>query len=115
MESLFLVLTLIVSLLLIAVVLIQPGKADMISGMGGLGGQMTNLIGVRQSRNVLQSLTIGFAVFLVVAAIIVNKFFVETGGSTEAKTAAEGATIPNIERTTQLPATPAPGQQPAQP
>jgi preprotein translocase subunit SecG len=87
----------------------------MISGMGGLGGQMTNLIGVRQSRNVLQNLTIGFAVFLVVAAIIVNKFFMETGGTTEARSAVEGAAVPNVERTTPPPATPAPGQQPAQP
>jgi len=108
METLFLILCIIVSLLLIAVVLIQPGKADMISGMGGLGGQMTNLIGVRQSRNILQNITIGFALFLVVAAIVVNKFFmVET--SSEYKSAVEGANVPEVA----LPAQPQP--QPPQP
>lgn len=71
-------LTVFSAVLLILAVLIQPGKADMVSGMGGFGGQMTNLLGVRNSRNILQSVTMGLAIFVALMAIVINKFFLET-------------------------------------
>jgi len=71
-------LTVFSAVLLILAVLIQPGKADMVSGMGGFGGQMTNLLGVRNSRNILQSITMGLAIFVALMAIVINKFFLET-------------------------------------
>lgn len=77
-------LTVFAAVLLILVVLIQPGKADMVSGMGGFGGQMTNLLGVRNSRNILQSITMGLAIFIAVMAISINKFFLESEVVTKA-------------------------------
>ncbi|MGA0833724.1 MAG: preprotein translocase subunit SecG, partial [Candidatus Kapaibacteriota bacterium] len=62
MATILILLSLFAAILLILVVLIQPGKSEMISGMGGLGGQAANLFGVRQSRNVLQNLTIGLTI-----------------------------------------------------
>jgi protein translocase SecG subunit len=110
MDTLFSVLALIASLLLILAVIIQPGKSDMISGMAGLGGQMTNLFGVRQSRNVLQSATM----------VLVNAFFLEEAavGSTRQPTT-QGAPMPAMPapaRQAAPAAQPAPAQQaPAQP
>jgi protein translocase SecG subunit len=66
------------SILLILVVLIQPGKSEMISGMGGLGGQINHMFGVRTGRNFLQNLTIGLAGGIILIAITVNKLFVST-------------------------------------
>lgn len=86
-------LTVFAAVLLILAVLIQPGKADMVSGMGGFGGQMTNLLGVRNSRNILQSITMGLAIFVALMAIAINKFFLESEIVTKAPSTV-GAEIP---------------------
>lgn len=114
METVLILFCLLVSLLLIAVVLIQPGKADMVSGMGGLGGQVTNLFGVRQSRNILQSITIGLAVTLALMAILINVFFMGEVVA-ERTPVTEGAPIPTQSIPADMPAPPLPGQaQPSQ-
>jgi protein translocase SecG subunit len=120
MDTLFSVLALIASFLLILAVIIQPGKSDMISGMAGLGGQMTNLFGVRQSRNVLQSATMILLGSIALIAILVNAFFLEEAavGSTRQPTT-QGAPMPAMPapaRQAAPAAQPAPAQQaPAQP
>lgn len=116
MEILLISIALIAAILLILVVMVQPGKADMISGMGGLGGQMTNLLGVRQSRNVLQNATMVLLGALVLIAVVVNKFFLasENGGGPVPVT--QGAEIPQMQLPAQQPvAQPAQQAQPAQP
>jgi protein translocase SecG subunit len=118
METLLIVLCMIASILLILVVLIQPGKSDMISGMGGFGGQFTNLLGVRQSRNILQNVTIGLAAFLIVASVLVNRLFLSPE-STERAPVTQGAQVPVTSPgatmpTTVPPAQTAPAQQPKQ-
>lgn len=111
METLLIIVAIVAAILLILVVLIQPGKADMIAGMGGVGGQMTNLLGVRQSRNVLQSATMIFLGSLVLIAVVVNKFFV-TGSEESVRTpVSQGVEIPVAP--TGMPM-PAPQGQPAQ-
>ena len=95
MEILFSIVTIIVSVLLILIVLVQPGKADMISGMGGLGGQMSNLLGVRQSRNILQNATMILLGSLVLVSVVVNKFFISSGGSgSERAPVSQGVEVP---------------------
>jgi len=94
MEILLIIIAIIVAILLILVVLIQPGKADMISGMGGMGGQMTNLLGVRQSRNVLQNATMIFLGTIVVISVVVNKFFVAPGEGNVRTPVSQGVEIP---------------------
>lgn len=73
MYTLLMIFCIIMAILLILAVLIQPGKADMIAGMGGFGGQMSNLFGHRQSRNLLQNITMGLTAGLMLTAILVNK------------------------------------------
>lgn len=108
MEIFLVILCVIMSIFLIGAVLIQPGKADMVSGMGGLGGQMNNLFGVRQGRNVLQNVTIGLAVAIMLLSILINKVFLPTGPAERAPVT-QGAQMPVA-----IPSTPAPGQQPQQ-
>ncbi len=113
MELLLTILSVFASFLLILVILIQPGKAEMISGMGGLGGQAMNMFGVRQSRNFLQSLTIGLTTFIMVAAILVNKVFLETNEGGERAPVTQGAALPTAPLPTGTPApTPAPVDAP---
>ena len=113
MATLIIILSVFASLLLILVVLIQPGKAEMISGMGGLGGQAMNLFGVRQSRNLLQNLTIGLTAGLMIAALLVNKVFLEKG-ATEKAPATVGAEVPSASPMPAPSPTPAPAPQPTQ-
>ena len=108
METLVIILCMLASILLMLVVLVQPGKADMISGMGGFGGQFTNLLGVRQSRNILQNMTMGLAAFLMVASIVVNKFMLPTGEDGQRAPITTGAEAPMV-----TPGAPAPQQAPA--
>ncbi len=117
MYTALILLSVFASILLILVVLIQPGKAEMISGMGGLGGQINSMFGVRTGRNFLQNLTIGLAGAILLIAILVNKLFLP---SVEEQTApvTQGKQIPTSAVPNSAPApapSPAPQGQPAQP
>lgn len=114
MEIILLILAVIAAILLILIVLIQPGKADMISGMGGLGGQMTNLLGHRQSRNILQNATIILLVSLVVISLLVNKVFLSTSEGGERSAVSQGVEVPTAPAAIPTQQTPA-QQQPAAP
>ncbi len=110
METLLILLSVFASILLILVILIQPGKAEMISGMGGLGGQAMNLFGVRQSRNVLQNMTMGLLAAIMLMAVVVNKVFLSDGTTGERAPVTQGQELP----TAPLPTgTPSPAPQAA--
>ncbi len=93
MLTLFTVLMLILSILLIAVVLLQPGKGDMISGMSGLGGQFSNMLGSRRATDVLSKITIGLATSILILSVVTNKFFVG-GGQDGPRPVTEGVVMP---------------------
>jgi len=63
--------------LLIAIVLIQPGKGgDLISVYGySLGGSMSSMFGTRRAADMLTKITIGLAIALMFLVIVTNKFF----------------------------------------
>lgn len=111
MATLLILLSVFASVLLILVVLIQPGKAEMISGMGGIGGQAMNLFGVRAGRNFLQNLTIGLTAAIMIIALLVNKVFLTEAGTGERQATVEGAEVPVNAPPT---GSPAPAQQPTQ-
>ena len=111
MVTLLILLSVFASILLVLVILIQPGKAEMISGMGGIGGQAMNLFGVRQSRNVLQNLTIGLTAAIMLMAIVVNKVFLPDGSTGERAPVTQGAELPTTPLPTGQPS-PAPQQAP---
>ncbi|MCO5252401.1 MAG: preprotein translocase subunit SecG [Candidatus Kapabacteria bacterium] len=109
----------ILSVLLILVVLLQPGKGDMITGMGGLGGTFSSMLGSRRTLDLLSKITVGLAASIFVLALMTNKFFV---GSADEMTrpVTEGVAVPQTVPSTPVqPALPLPEQpkeaQPEQP
>lgn len=111
MDIVVALLTILISIALIGVVLLQPGKADMVAGMGGVGGTFTNILGVRQGRNILQNLTIGLAVTLVAISLAMNVLFksdaTAAGGTT---LSTENTRIPEVRRPAQNTPQPQQGQ-----
>jgi len=83
----------ILSLLLIGVILLQPGKGDMISGMSGLGGTFSNMLGSRRATDLLSKITIGLATVIILLTVVTNKFFVG-GGSDGPRPVTEGVVVP---------------------
>lgn len=94
MYTLLLIIAILISILLTFVVLLQPGKGDMISGMAGLGGQFNSVLGSRRAADFLTKLTIGLAFALMAVSLITNLFFVGGAVSTDTgKAATEGIKI----------------------
>ena len=89
------ILLLIIAILLVAVVLIQPGKGDIMSGLGTIGGSMSNMFGTRRAADMLTKITIGLAISMFVIVLFTNMFLVGTGNSVDAKKAiTEGIELP---------------------
>ncbi|MCS6999331.1 MAG: preprotein translocase subunit SecG [Bacteroidota bacterium] len=93
MYTILMILALLVSILLIAVVLIQPGKGDVAAGLGTIGGQFGSMIGMRRAADFIIKTTIVLAAVLLVLSYAVNKFFLPSGG-TEERPRVEGAEVP---------------------
>lgn len=70
------ILLIIISVVLILVVLVQPGKGDMISGMSGLGGAFSSMMGSRRAMDLLTKITIGLAAAIMIFSLLTNMFFV---------------------------------------
>lgn len=106
------ILILIVAILLIAVVLIQPGKGDMVTGLGTIGGSMSSMFGSRRAADMLQKITVGLAISLFVLVIVTNLFFVGAKNIEAAKPITEGAVNTRaIPAAPVTPSVPAPTQQ----
>lgn len=106
MYTILIILIILAAILLIAVVLMQPGKGDMLAGMGGLTSSFTSMLGSKQTLDLLQKITIGLAVAILVFSIVTNKFFVSQQ---------QNAPKPLIEGTQLPPSAPPVGQQPMPP
>ncbi|MCX7929688.1 MAG: preprotein translocase subunit SecG [Chlorobi bacterium] len=79
MYTILMIIALLVSVLLIAVVLIQPGKGDVAAGLGALGGQFGSMMGMRRAADFIIKATIVLAAMLFVISYAVNKFFLPVG------------------------------------
>lgn len=77
MFSVMAILIIIASALLILVVLLQPGKGDMLAGLGGgLANNLSSMFGSRRAMDLLMKITIGLAAAILVFTLLTNKFFV---------------------------------------
>lgn len=111
MATFLILLAVFASILLVLVVLIQPGKSEMISGMGGLGGQINSMLGVRTGRNFLQNLTIGLLVAVAAISLLVNRVFLSSEAEAKGPVTV-GRELPTNEPAPMAPApAPAPAQQ----
>jgi protein translocase SecG subunit len=94
MLTFLIIIAIFISILLTFVVLLQPGKGDMISGMAGLGGQFNSVLGSRRAADFLTKLTVGLAFALMALSLITNLFFVGNSNTVEeGKAATEGIKI----------------------
>lgn len=88
------IIAILVAVLLTFVVLLQPGKGDMITGMTGLGTQFNSVLGSRRAADFLTKMTIGLAFAIMILSLFVNLFFVGfNGNSNVQKAATEGIHI----------------------
>lgn len=78
MYTVFVILTSLLAVLLIAVVLIQPGKGDMAAGFGGVGMGLGSMFGNRRATDLLTKITIGLAASILLLSVVSNKFFTNT-------------------------------------
>ncbi|GAB5464801.1 MAG: hypothetical protein Kapaf2KO_02370 [Candidatus Kapaibacteriales bacterium] len=74
MEYLLSILLIILSALLILVVLIQPGKGEMLTGVGGISGQFNSVLGTKKATDLLKNITIYTAVAIGVLCLVYNIF-----------------------------------------
>ncbi|HRP02691.1 MAG TPA: preprotein translocase subunit SecG [Candidatus Kapabacteria bacterium] len=112
MFTFLILLMMVISVLLTAVVLIQPGKGDMITGMAGLTNTFSSMLGSRKAMDMLTKLTIGLAALLLVLSLATNKFFLPTAGGFAVKPITEGVAVPQTVPT--QPVQQLPAQKPAE-
>lgn len=75
MGTVLTILIILASILLIVVVLLQPGKGDLSSTFGGISGQMGSMFGMQRTANILQKVTRYLAIGILVVTLLINKFF----------------------------------------
>jgi len=95
MFTLLAILIIFGAVLMIAVVLLQPGKGDLTAAFGGLSSQFGAVFGMQRANDLLAKITKWIAAILLVLIILSNKFFImpETS-SNELKPVTEGASVP---------------------
>jgi len=71
------ILLIIAAALLILVVLVQPGKGDMISGMSGLGNQFNSVLGTKRATDMLTKITWTLAFSIMGVILLSNLFLVD--------------------------------------
>lgn len=116
MYTLLMIISLLAGLVLVAAVLIQPGKGDMTSAMGGsVGGQFGSMIGMRRAADFLVKTTISLAIGLMILSLFTNKFALpnRSGSNTNAPMM-QGMEAPPVSAPPPAPATQPTQTQPAQ-
>jgi protein translocase SecG subunit len=91
------IIILLASVMAVIVVLLQPGKGDLTATFGGLSSQFGSMFGMTKTKNILTTITKVIVGVLFVLALLVNKFFVGSVGSSEQqviKPMTEGAKAP---------------------
>lgn len=66
------ILLIILSAILIFVVLIQPGKGEMLTGIGGISGQFNSVLGTKKATDLLKNITIYSAIAIAVICLVYN-------------------------------------------
>ncbi len=104
----------LISIMLILAVLIQPGRGELSSSFGGIGGQFGSLFGMRRTMDFLTKLTIGLGTALFILSIIANKFFLGTAQETR-EPVTVGAPVPSPQSLPSPPIPTPPSQTPNTP
>ncbi len=84
------------AILMILVVLLQPGKGDLTATFGGISSQFGQVFGMQKATDLLAKITKWIAVVILLLILITNKFFVgqKSEEVRQVKPVTEGAQIP---------------------
>ncbi len=94
MFTLVVIVLVIISVLLIGVILLQPGKGDLSPTFGGLTTQFGAMFGTQRTMDFLQKTTRALIIAILLLSLLANKFLLKTGDSQEIKPVTQGAQIP---------------------
>lgn len=100
MFTLVIILLIIASILLIGVILLQPGKGDLSPTFGGLTTQFGTMFGTQRTMDFLQKTTRVLIIVILLLSLFANKFLLKTDGRQEIKPVTQGAQIPKTVPTT---------------
>ena len=99
-----LILALILSVVLIAMVLLQPSQGGGITAaFGGIGGTLGSTFGQRRTLEALGKWTTYFAVGIAALCLVANLFFLPTGGSVDNGLVTPGSGGVNVQANPQAP------------
>ena len=118
MLSFLIILILIAAILLIAVILLQPGKGDLTATFGGIGSQFGAVFGMQKAGDILSKTTKVLAIIILALVLITNKFFVagHRNDVQVVKPVTQGVAIPAQQQgALKAPPTAPPAQQQQQP
>lgn len=87
-------LTLLSAILLIIVVVLQPGKGELSPTFGGVTTQFGVMFGTQRTMDFLQKLTRGLIIAILLLSLFSNKFINRSRGTEEVKPVTQGAKIP---------------------
>ncbi len=82
------------AILLIGVILLQPGKGDLSPTFGGLTTQFGTMFGTQRTMDFLQKLTRGLIIAILLLALFANKFLIRSSSEETVKPVTQGAKPP---------------------
>ncbi len=91
------IILILASILLMAVILLQPGKGDLSSSFGGLSGQFGTMFGMRRTMDFLTKFTIYLAAGILLLSLIVNKIALPENIEKGPVPVSEGAELPPVQ------------------
>ncbi|MCX7909399.1 MAG: preprotein translocase subunit SecG [Ignavibacteria bacterium] len=107
MFTLVVILLIIASILLIGVILLQPGKGDLSPTFGGLTTQFGSMFGTQRTMDFLQKTTRALIIAILLLSLLANKFLLKPSATQEIKPVTQGAQIPKT-----MPTSPPPVEVP---
>jgi preprotein translocase subunit SecG len=94
MFTLISIIMILAAILLIGVILLQPGKGDLSPTFGGLTTQFGTMFGTQRTMDFLQKLTRGLIIAILLLALFANKFLIRSTGEEAVKPVTQGAKPP---------------------
>lgn len=94
MFTLISIIMILAAILLIGVILLQPGKGDLSPTFGGITTQFGTMFGTQRTMDFLQKLTRGLIIAILLLALFANKFLIRSTVEEAAKPVTQGAKVP---------------------
>ena len=94
MLTLITVILIFASILIIAVILLQPGKGDLTANFGGISSQFGAVFGMQRATDLLGKITKWIAAIILLLALLANRFFVGPEEAKQVRPVTQGAQIP---------------------